>query len=68
MKAYIETLAAQSGQPSPKKFDIGTIDVSDSADYEIDLATGFPKQVIYIRKIELFGFSQTEKRRIRVLQ
>ncbi|MFB3102537.1 MAG: hypothetical protein ACE1ZV_04670, partial [Alphaproteobacteria bacterium] len=68
MKAYIETLAAQSGQPSPKKFDIGTIDVSDSADYEIDLATGFPKQVIYIRKIELFGFSQTEIRRIRVLQ
>lgn len=68
MKAYIETLAAQSGQPSPKNFDIGTIDVSDSADYEIDLATGFPKQVIYIRKIELFGFSQTEKRRIRVLQ
>jgi hypothetical protein len=31
------------------------------------LATGFPKQVIYTRKVELFGFSQTEKRRIRVL-
>ncbi|MFT5182263.1 MAG: hypothetical protein ACI8S3_002153 [Alphaproteobacteria bacterium] len=67
VRAYIETLAAQSGQPAPEKFDIGAIDISDSADYEIDLATGFPKQVIYTRKVELFGFSQTEKRRIRVL-
>ena len=68
VKAYIETLAAQLGQSMPEEFNIGAIDVSDSADYEIDLATGFPKQVIYTRKVELFGFSQTEKRRIRVVQ
>ena len=68
VKAYIETLVAQSGQPASSEYEIGAIDVSDGADYEIDLATGFPKQVIYTRKVELFGFTQTEKRRIRVLQ
>ena len=68
VKAYIETLVAQSGQPAVGEYEIGAIDVSDGADYEIDLATGFPKQVIYTRKVELFGFTQTEKRRIRVLQ
>lgn len=68
MKDYVEALAAQSGRPLPEGFDIGAIDVSDSADYEIDLATGFPRQVIYTRKVELFGFTQTEKRRIRVLR
>lgn len=67
VRGYMETLIADAGQPVPETFDIGAIDVSDSADYEIDLATGFPKQVIYTRKVELFGFSQTEKRRIRVL-
>ncbi len=67
VQGYIETLVADSGQPLSEEFDIGAIDVSDNADYEIDLATGFPKQVIYTRKVELFGFSQTEKRRIRVL-
>lgn len=68
MKVYIESLAAQSGRVTPEEFDIGAIDVSDGADYEIDLATGFPRQVIYTRKIALFGFVQTEKRRIRVLR
>jgi hypothetical protein len=68
VKAYIETLVAETGQPMPEEYDLGAIDVSDSADYEIDLATGFPKQVIYTRNVELFGFSQTEKRRIRVLR
>lgn len=68
MKAYIESLAAQSGQSTPQDFDMGAIHVSDNADYEIDLATGFPRQVIYTRKVELFGFSQTEKRRVRVLR
>jgi hypothetical protein len=68
VKAYIETLATQFGQSVPEEFNIGAIDISDSADYEIDLATGFPKQVIYTRKVKLFGFSQTEKRRIRVIQ
>ena len=68
VKAYIGSLAAETGQPMPEEFSLGAIDVSDSADYEIDLATGFPKQVIYTRNIELFGFSQTEKRRIRVLR
>ena len=68
VKAYIESLVAQSGQPALGDYKIGAVEVSDSADYEIDLVTGFPKQVIYTRKIELFGFTQTEKRRIRVLQ
>jgi hypothetical protein len=68
MKAYLEALAAQSGRAAPEDFDFGAIDVSDGADYEIDLATGFPKQVIYTRKVVLFGFTQTEKRRIRVLR
>lgn len=68
VKAYIETLAAQSGRATPEGFDIGAIEVSDGADYEIDLTTGFPRQVIYTRKVELFGFTQTEKRRIRVLR
>lgn len=67
VRSYLENLIADSGQPVPETFDIGAIGVSDSADYEIDLATGFPRQVIYTRKVELFGFSQTEKRRIRVL-
>ncbi|NNE83630.1 MAG: hypothetical protein HKN28_06635, partial [Alphaproteobacteria bacterium] len=67
VRGYLENLIADAGQLVPDTFDIGAIDVSDSADYEIDLATGFPKQVIYTRKVELFGFSQTEKRRIRVL-
>ena len=64
----MESLVAQAGQPAPGDYKIGAVDVSDSADYEIDLATGFPKQVIYTRKVELFGFTQTEKRRIRVLR
>ncbi len=68
MRAYIETLAAQSGRAPPEGFDLGAIDVSDGADYEIDLATGFPRQVSYTRKVTLFGFTQTEKRRIRVLR
>lgn len=68
IRVYIETLAAQAGRSLPEGFDIGAINVSDSADYEIDLATGFPKQVIYTRKIALFDFTQTEKRRVRVLR
>ena len=68
VKAYMEILAASSGQSVPTDLNIGAIEVSDGADYEIDLATGFPKQVIYTREVELFGFSQIEKRRIRVLQ
>jgi hypothetical protein len=68
MRAYIETLAAQSDRSTPAQYDIGAVDISDSADYEIDLATGFPRQVIYTRRVGLFGFSQTEKRRIRVLR
>lgn len=68
MRAYIETLAAQSDRSTPAQYDIGAVGISDSADYEIDLATGFPRQVIYTRRVELFGFSQTEKRRIRVLR
>jgi len=67
MKAYIAALAAQSGRAAPAQLDLGAINVSDSADYEIDLATGFPRQVIYTRTVELFGFTQTEKRRVRVI-
>ncbi len=60
--------AAQSGQPAPAELDIGPIEVSDGADYEIDVETGLPTQVIYTRTIELFGFLQTEKRRIRIVR
>ncbi len=68
VKAYVETLADELDIAMPEKFSLGAIEVSDSADYEIDLQTGFPKQVIYTRNVELFGFSQTEKRRIRVFR
>lgn len=68
VQAYLAEMLAQSGQDTPEDIDIGAVEVADSADYEIDLKTGFPKQVVYTRKVDLFGFSQTEKRRVRVLQ
>ena len=67
MKDYIRKLAAQAEQPVPDDFKLGDVDASDSADYEIDLATGLPRQVIYTRNIKLLGYSQTEKRRIRIV-
>lgn len=68
ISAYISTQFAQLGQEMPDKFNVGAVTISDDADYQIELTTGLPKQVIYTRTVELFGFTQTEKRRIRVLR
>lgn len=68
VEAVSREIADRAGRRLPRRFDVGSVGVSEEAVYEIDLETGLPKSVVFSRDTKMLGFSVIERTQIRVLQ
>jgi hypothetical protein len=67
-RQMVEMMLAPSGSKLPEGFDLSGVVIEDQGTFEMDLATGLPRNLVHERRIEVLGQGRVERTEITLVE